>query len=188
MCSLLNEALGSYALTQVFTPEEVAHWCGRRGAGPRPQQELPQGPHRARLRLRWHTRTAQVARSPVGPCRRFQNIDNVIASYVVEDPAAPGVLTDAVSFYSLPSSILGHALHKDLRAAYLYYYAAPKTPLKQLVSERPRTHAHGGQRRQTGRGRAAAAARARALAPRVRRAGPAGRSVESPSGRAACGR
>ncbi|KAG2437646.1 hypothetical protein HYH02_011285 [Chlamydomonas schloesseri] len=65
----------------------------------------------------------------------FQNIDNVINAFVVEDPACPGRLTDLVSFYTLPSSILGHPQHTELKAAYLYYTAATATPLKQLVND-----------------------------------------------------
>ena len=42
----------------------------------------------------------------------------VIAAHVVEDPASPGKLTDLLSFYTLPSAILGHPEHKELRAAY----------------------------------------------------------------------
>ncbi len=58
---------------------------------------------------------------------RFQNIDNVINAFVVE---TEGKITDMVSFYSLPSSILGHPQHTELRAAYLYYTVATVTPLK----------------------------------------------------------
>ncbi|GAO49241.1 N-myristoyl transferase [Saitoella complicata NRRL Y-17804] len=47
--------------------------------------------------------------------------DRVIWAYVVEDGA--GNITDFFSFYSLPSSIIGHPQHKVLNAAYLFYYA-----------------------------------------------------------------
>lgn len=30
-------------------------------------------------------------------------------------------VTDLVSFYTLPSTILGHPDHNELRAAYMYY-------------------------------------------------------------------
>jgi glycylpeptide N-tetradecanoyltransferase len=42
-----------------------------------------------------------------------------VEAYVVESPA--GVITDLVSFYNLPSSILGHPEHTELKAAYMYY-------------------------------------------------------------------
>ena len=58
----------------------------------------------------------------------------VINSYVVEDPTSKE-LTDMVSFYALPSSILGNDKHKTLRAAYAYYYYHTATPLAQLMND-----------------------------------------------------
>lgn len=63
----------------------------------------------------------------------FSNIDNVINSYVAEDGS--GRITDLVSFYSLPSSILGHPLHSDLKAAYMYYTVPGSASLSQLMSD-----------------------------------------------------
>jgi len=60
-------------------------------------------------------------------------VPNVVYSYVVED--SNGEITDFVSFYCLPSNILGHEKHKVLRAAYLYYYAHTKTPLQALIHD-----------------------------------------------------
>lgn len=51
----------------------------------------------------------------------FLPIDNVIYSYVVENENKE--ITDFVSFYNLPSSVIGNPLHKDIKAAYLYYYS-----------------------------------------------------------------
>jgi glycylpeptide N-tetradecanoyltransferase len=61
-------------------------------------------------------------------------LDNVVYSYVVEDPKTKQI-TDFGSFYNLPSSIIGHAKYKILNAAYLFYYFANKTPLKQLITD-----------------------------------------------------
>jgi len=58
----------------------------------------------------------------------------VIYSYVVEDPNSKE-LTDMVSFYALPSSILGNDKHKTLHAAYAYYYFHTSTPLPQLIND-----------------------------------------------------
>ncbi|ORX89853.1 N-myristoyl transferase [Basidiobolus meristosporus CBS 931.73] len=52
----------------------------------------------------------------------FLPIKDVVYSYVVEN-RDNGAITDFVSFYSLPSSVLGNPKHKTLNAAYLYYYA-----------------------------------------------------------------
>lgn len=46
----------------------------------------------------------------------------VIHSYVVED--ADGKITDFFSFYSLPFTVLEHAVHKELGIGYLFYYAS----------------------------------------------------------------
>ncbi|ORZ15800.1 acyl-CoA N-acyltransferase [Absidia repens] len=46
---------------------------------------------------------------------------DVVWSYVVEDPTTKKI-TDMVSFYSLPSSVIGNPKHKTLNAAYLFYY------------------------------------------------------------------
>jgi len=47
--------------------------------------------------------------------------ENVMFSYVVEDPDSHQV-TDFISFYNLPSSILQNKDYSVLNVAYLYYY------------------------------------------------------------------
>jgi len=44
----------------------------------------------------------------------------VIESFVVEDPKEKKI-TDFISFYSLPSSVLKHPEHNTLHVAYSYY-------------------------------------------------------------------
>ncbi|GLC41027.1 hypothetical protein PLESTB_000951000 [Pleodorina starrii] len=73
--------------------------------------------------------------SPEEVAHWFQNVDDVVNAFVVESPDTPGRLTDLVSFYTLPSSILGHPQHTELKAAYLYYTVATSVPLRQLVSD-----------------------------------------------------
>lgn len=48
--------------------------------------------------------------------------EQVVWSYVVEDPETHKI-TDFFSFYNLESSVIQHPKHKNVRAAYLYYYA-----------------------------------------------------------------
>lgn len=48
--------------------------------------------------------------------------EQVVWSYVVEDPETHKI-TDFFSFYNLPSTVIQHPKHKEVRAAYLYYYA-----------------------------------------------------------------
>jgi hypothetical protein len=50
---------------------------------------------------------------------RFSPQPLVVDAFVVE--AEGGELTDLVSFYTLPSTVLGHPEHKELRAAYMFY-------------------------------------------------------------------
>lgn len=60
--------------------------------------------------------------------------EGVVDSYVVESPETHK-LTDFCSFYTLPSSILGHPTHSTLKAAYSYYNVSTKTPLLQLMND-----------------------------------------------------
>jgi glycylpeptide N-tetradecanoyltransferase len=58
----------------------------------------------------------------------------VIHTYVVED-AESGRVTDFVSFYVLPFSVLENAKHKELGIAYLYYYAS-ETGLNKSIDDK----------------------------------------------------
>ena len=58
----------------------------------------------------------------------------MIHAYVVER-ASDGAITDMVSFYSLPSSVMQHPRHSLLRAAYSFYNVATATPLPVLMKE-----------------------------------------------------
>ncbi|KAI8822223.1 acyl-CoA N-acyltransferase [Fimicolochytrium jonesii] len=49
-------------------------------------------------------------------------VPTVVFSYVAVDPTTTKI-TDFFSFYSLPSSVIGHPVHKHINAAYLFYYA-----------------------------------------------------------------
>eukprot|EP00331_Platyophrya_macrostoma_P001006 CAMPEP_0176406110 /NCGR_PEP_ID=MMETSP0127-20121128/696_1 /TAXON_ID=938130 /ORGANISM="Platyophrya macrostoma, Strain WH" /LENGTH=399 /DNA_ID=CAMNT_0017785213 /DNA_START=66 /DNA_END=1262 /DNA_ORIENTATION=+ len=60
--------------------------------------------------------------------------EGVVYSYVVEDPKTKTV-TDFVSFYSLPSTIIGHTRYTDLNAAYSYYYSANTISINALMNE-----------------------------------------------------
>jgi glycylpeptide N-tetradecanoyltransferase len=58
---------------------------------------------------------------------------DVIYTYVVE---TGDKITDVVSFYSLPSSVLKHEKHTELRAAYSYYHANTTVSLEvKMVNE-----------------------------------------------------
>ena len=57
--------------------------------------------------------------------------ENVIEAYVVEDPETKQI-TDFISFYSLPSSILRHPDYNTLYVAYQFYYFTDKYTITQL--------------------------------------------------------
>lgn len=57
---------------------------------------------------------------------------DVVDSYVVE---ADGKITDFVSFYSLPSTVMHHTVHKELKAAYAFYSVAVSVPLVDLMQD-----------------------------------------------------
>jgi glycylpeptide N-tetradecanoyltransferase len=57
--------------------------------------------------------------------------DKVVYSYVIE--SEEGKITDFISFYSLPSSVLNHETHKTLYAAYGFFNIAISVPLKELT-------------------------------------------------------
>mmetsp|Transcript_14531 Transcript_14531/g.12337 ORF Transcript_14531/g.12337 Transcript_14531/m.12337 type:complete len:313 (+) Transcript_14531:467-1405(+) len=58
---------------------------------------------------------------------------DVIYSYVVENSNKE--ITDLISFYCLPSSVLQHEKHKVLRAAYAYYNIATSVSIEQLMND-----------------------------------------------------
>ena len=58
--------------------------------------------------------------------------DKVIYSYVVEDKQS-GRLTDFVSFYSLPSTVVKHDKHESIYAAYSFYNVATKSSWRDLL-------------------------------------------------------
>ncbi|PSC70746.1 Glycylpeptide N-tetradecanoyltransferase 1 [Micractinium conductrix] len=58
---------------------------------------------------------------------------DVIYSYVVEGPG--GKLTDLLSFYTLPSSVIGNEQYDSLKAAYMFYTVPGATPLPQLMND-----------------------------------------------------
>ncbi|CEP00361.1 Glycylpeptide N-tetradecanoyltransferase [Plasmodiophora brassicae] len=53
----------------------------------------------------------------------FSPRDKIVYAFVVEDPKTHEI-TDMISFYSLPSSVLGHPVHQTLYAAFSFYNVA----------------------------------------------------------------
>lgn len=67
--------------------------------------------------------------------------DKVVYAFVVEDYAKREMtpngekreITDLLSFYSLPSSVLNHEIHKTLFAAYSFFNVATTVTYKELI-------------------------------------------------------
>ncbi|XP_053555813.1 glycylpeptide N-tetradecanoyltransferase 1 isoform X1 [Bombina bombina] len=59
--------------------------------------------------------------------------ESIIDTFVVETPN--GEVTDFLSFYTLPSTIMNHPTHKSLKAAYSFYNVHTKTPLIDLMND-----------------------------------------------------
>ncbi|GBM58624.1 Glycylpeptide N-tetradecanoyltransferase 1 [Araneus ventricosus] len=57
---------------------------------------------------------------------------DIINSFVVE---VNGTVTDFVSFYTLPSTVMHHPVHKGLKAAYAFYNVGKGTPLNDLMQD-----------------------------------------------------
>jgi glycylpeptide N-tetradecanoyltransferase len=64
--------------------------------------------------------------------------EQVVWSYVVEDPATKKV-TDFFSFYCLESSVINNDKHKNVRAAYLFYYATEAAFIPSSTPSQPPT-------------------------------------------------
>jgi glycylpeptide N-tetradecanoyltransferase len=64
----------------------------------------------------------------------FMSRDNVVNTYVVEDPETHEI-TDMCSFYTLPSTIIGHERYNNLKAAYSFYNVAKKTKWTDLMAD-----------------------------------------------------
>ncbi|XP_065442996.1 glycylpeptide N-tetradecanoyltransferase 2 isoform X1 [Chrysemys picta bellii] len=59
--------------------------------------------------------------------------DHIIDTFVVE--SSNDILTDFLSFYTLPSTVMHHPVHKSLKAAYSFYNIHTETPLLDLMND-----------------------------------------------------
>ncbi|XP_018561998.1 glycylpeptide N-tetradecanoyltransferase 1-like [Anoplophora glabripennis] len=62
----------------------------------------------------------------------FMPRTNIIDSFVVENE---GQITDFVSYYTLPSTVMHHPVHKNLKAAYSFYNVSQATPWCTLMTD-----------------------------------------------------
>jgi len=59
---------------------------------------------------------------------------NVVYSYVIQNEKTQAI-TDFISFYNLPSTVIGNDKYRELRAAYTFYYANFSVPLAKLMND-----------------------------------------------------
>ena len=64
-------------------------------------------------------------------------VEQVVWSYVVEDPSTQGHITDFFSFYCLESSVIKSEKHETVRAAYGFYYATEVAFITTYDDEKP---------------------------------------------------
>ena len=61
--------------------------------------------------------------------------ENIVNSYVIEDPAKGGII-GFCSYYTLPSTVMNHPAHKSIKAAYSFYNIPTEhVSLKDLMTD-----------------------------------------------------
>jgi len=60
--------------------------------------------------------------------------EGVVSSYVVEDPQTKE-LTDFLSFYTLPSTVIGNPEYSEMKAAYMFYMVPGKHSVEELTRQ-----------------------------------------------------
>ena len=63
--------------------------------------------------------------------------DDIVDAYVVEKVSSDGTttITDLISFYTLPSTVMSHPTHNKLKAAYSFYNVSTSTPWVELIGD-----------------------------------------------------
>ena len=116
-CTLLNKHLEKYDLIPVFTEEEFVHWF-------LPREEI--------------IYTYVVEKSASSLMLSESNDINTLTDGVVTSPSKKNdsmVITDMISFFSLPSTIISHPIHNKLKAAYSFYNVSTVTPWVDLIGD-----------------------------------------------------
>lgn len=116
---LLQKYLKRFQLAPSMTEEEVSHWF------------LPQD----NIIDTYVVEVAGVNLNTQG-WRDNPSLKGFIACVVPLSPqGAGGLLTDFASFYTLPSTVMHHPLHRSLKAAYSFYNVHTQTPLLDLMND-----------------------------------------------------
>ena len=67
--------------------------------------------------------------------KKQQSDNNGMLDSPSKKDAAQTVLTDLVSFYTLPSTVMSHPTHNKLKAAYSFYNVPTVTPWVDLIGD-----------------------------------------------------
>ena len=59
----------------------------------------------------------------------------MLFAYEMSMLCTDGKVTDLASYYTLPSTIIGNPQYDTLKAAFMYYTVAARTPLQQLMQD-----------------------------------------------------
>lgn len=113
---LLQKYLKRFQLAPSMTEEEVSHWF-------LPQDNIID------------TYVVEVAGVRSNPLRLEVPLPRSESSRLVSPQGAGGLLTDFASFYTLPSTVMHHPLHRSLKAAYSFYNIHTQTPLLDLMND-----------------------------------------------------
>ena len=62
-------------------------------------------------------------------------VNLLVASLLLTVLIAGGIITDLISYYTLPSSVIGNDKYDSLKAAFMYYTVSTETPLQDLMHD-----------------------------------------------------
>lgn len=62
----------------------------------------------------------------------FSPKQNIVECFIVEND---GEVTDFISYYALPSTVMHHPVHKQIKAAYSFYNVATRTNINELIHD-----------------------------------------------------
>lgn len=119
---LLQKYLKRFQLAPSMGEEEVAHWF-------LPQDNIIDTYVVEVCGFRFYPQSNSVL-----VCLFFQTADMSL-SLSLSFQGTGGVLTDFTSFYTLPSTVMHHPLHRSLKAAYSFYNVHTQTPLLDLMND-----------------------------------------------------
>lgn len=116
---LLQKFLQRFQLAPSMGEEEVAHWL------------LPQD----NIIDTFVVEVSGMSFYPQGTCGLSVDFFCLLTVLPLSSQGAGGVLTDFTSFYTLPSTVMHHPLHRSLKAAYSFYTVHTQTPLLDLMND-----------------------------------------------------